>query len=445
MGTGAAGFVRRLAFEDLPDAIVERGKLLLLDTIGVAVAGAGTEPAAIARRAAALLFPAGPRDAGGQARALFRGGALSPAGAAFAGATAIDSVDAHDGHQPSKGHAGVALLPGLLALAETGPACDGREFLTCYLLGYELAHRAAVALHTTVGDYHTSGAWNALAVAALGARRFGLPEAGIREALGIAEYWGPRSQMMRVIDQPSMLKDGSGWGALVGVTAAVMAREGFTGAPAVTVEAEAVAPLWQDLGSRWLIPDVYVKAYPVCFWAQGPVTAVMELRREHGLRGDEIAAIRVETFHAATRLAERRPATSDHAQYSLPFPAAAAAVHGRLGLEQIDGPGLADPAVLKLAAGMELVERFEFEAAFPQRRLCEVELTLTDGRKLRSGPTEPKGHQGAPLGQAEIEAKFEILAGALPEPRREAIREAVLALEEQGDLAPFLDLLLEPA
>ncbi len=434
-----AEIVERLAYDDLPPAIVERGKLLLLDTIGVAAVGVRSEPGAIALRAAARLFPAGPEPA----RALFSGRPLSPAGAAFVGATAIDSVDAHDGHQPSKGHAGVALLPGLLAFAETAPdGLDGRGFLTSYVLGYELAHRAAVALHGSVPDYHTSGAWNALAVAALGARRLGLGAAGIREALGIAEYWGPRSQMMRVIDSPSMLKDGSGWGALVGVSAALLAAEGFTGAPAVTVEAEAQREVWQDLGVRWLLPEVYVKLHPVCFWAQGPVTAVLALRRQHDLEGPEIAGIRVETFHAATRLAERRPATSDHAQYSLPFPTAAAALHGRLGLEEIDGPGLDDPAVLALAEALELVERADFDAAFPNRRFCEVELTLKDGRRLRSGPTEPRGHQGAPLGQPEIEAKFETLAAALPAERRAAIRSAVLGLEEQGDLAPLRELLL---
>ena len=42
----------------------------------------------------------------------------------------------------------------------------------------------------------------------------------LRQAIGIAEYHGPRSQMMREIDNPTMLHDGSGWGAMVGVTAA---------------------------------------------------------------------------------------------------------------------------------------------------------------------------------------------------------------------------------
>jgi 2-methylcitrate dehydratase PrpD len=59
-----------------------------------------------------------------------------------------------------------------------------------------------------------------LATAAITARQLKLTKAQTREAIGIAEYHGPRSKMMRVIDAPTMVKDGSGWGAMAGVSAA---------------------------------------------------------------------------------------------------------------------------------------------------------------------------------------------------------------------------------
>ena len=122
----------------------------------------------------------------------------------------IDSLDAHDGFSLAKGHAGCALLPGLAAL-QYGQEVSGRDFLASLVIGYELACRAGVALHDTTSDYHTSGAWVALAVAALGIRVAGGTAGQLREALGIAEYYGPRSQMMREVDNPTMLHDGSGW------------------------------------------------------------------------------------------------------------------------------------------------------------------------------------------------------------------------------------------
>jgi 2-methylcitrate dehydratase PrpD len=149
--------------------------------------------------------------------------------------------------------------------------------LTALALGYEFGARAAMAQHSTVADYHTSGSWGAVTAAAVAARLLRLDHDQTRHALGIAEYHGPRSQMMRCIDHPTMVKDGSGWGAMAGVSAARLAAAGFTGAPAITVE-EAPA-YWADIGTRWYTMEQYFKPYPVCRWAPAPIEGVLALRR----------------------------------------------------------------------------------------------------------------------------------------------------------------------
>src|SRR4029078_1456186 len=106
------------------------------------------------------------------------------AGAAFAGAATIDALDGHDGHVLTKGHAGVAGLPALLAFVDGDAPCTGTEFITCLVLGYEVATRAGIALHASVADYHCSGAWNALACAALGGRWVQFDDAPLRAAAG---------------------------------------------------------------------------------------------------------------------------------------------------------------------------------------------------------------------------------------------------------------------
>ncbi len=73
--------------------------------------------------------------------------------------------------------------------------------------------------------------------------------------------------MMREIDNPTMLHDGSGWGALVGLSAAVLAEQGFIGAPAITLEAEEAAPHWANIGDFWQIENQHIKPYPICRWA----------------------------------------------------------------------------------------------------------------------------------------------------------------------------------
>jgi len=119
--------------------------------------------------------------------------------------------------------------------------------------------------------------------------------------------------MMRCIDYPTMLKDGSGWGAMTGVSAGLLARGGFTGAPAVTVEGAASEGIWSDLGTTWLTAAQDFKPYAVCYWAQCAIAGALALQRDHHLPLEAIETIQVFTFReAAGRLAAPRvplPAT----------------------------------------------------------------------------------------------------------------------------------------
>ncbi|HEY3149665.1 MAG TPA: MmgE/PrpD family protein, partial [Dongiaceae bacterium] len=334
------GMVFDLDTARVPAEVRHFAMLLLLDTLGVAAAARDMDASVIARETALDLYAA--RLGGPAARMMFDGRAASVAGAAFAAAAQIDNLDAHDGYNPTKGHLGVAIIPALMTFAQTAGALSGDEALAALIAGYEVGARAGIALHATVSDYHTSGAWNALGVAAVGARLRRLRAGQLREALGIAEYHGPRSQMMRVIDTPTMLHDGSAWGALAGATAVFLAERGFTGAPAITVEAADVAAIWRDLGQSWVVDRHYIKPYPVCRWVHALVGAALQLRAEHKLRGADVAAIELSAFHEATRLYRDVPETTAVAQYAISFPVAAALVHGRLGVSEITGSGLSD-------------------------------------------------------------------------------------------------------
>jgi 2-methylcitrate dehydratase PrpD len=438
-------FVRNLSFDALPRDVVEQAQRCFLDLIGVAAAGSRTRLSTIARGYAASHLC----GRGNEARMLFDGRRASSAGAAFAGATTIDAFDAHDGHVLTKGHVGVAILPALLALADLqaddAPAVDGRELLACLVLGYEIATRAGIALHASAADYHCSGAWNGLGCAAVAARVLRLTTAQTREALGVAEYFGVRGQMLRTCDFPSMVKDGSGMGAQVGVTAAWLAREGFTGAPAVTVEREEQRALWADLGVRWRIREQYFKAYPVCRWAQPAVEAVLGLQRAHRFDAADIAEIAIESFREAVDLGAgcAWPATTEDAQYSLPYAVAAALVFGRLGAEEVHEAAVAHPRVRRLLEAMTLREDDEFSTLFPAERWARASIRLKDGRLLRSEPARARGNPENPLGDEELRVKYHDLAvPVLGTPRAQRIERLVGELPRAPSLSPLLDAVL---
>ncbi|HEV2677525.1 MAG TPA: MmgE/PrpD family protein, partial [Aliidongia sp.] len=416
-------FIHDLRFEDLPPAVVQQAKRCLLDLIGVAASGRRTDLSRIVHGFAVRQMGS---SAGG-ARLLFDGRRVSPTGAAYAGAATIDAFDAHDGHRLTKGHAGVALLPALLAVADDGASIDGREFLTSLAMGYEIAIRAGIALHGTAADYHTSGAWNALGCAAIAARILALSPEQTRHALGIAEYHGPRSQMMRCIDHPTMVKDGSGWGALTGVSAAYLAQDGFTGAPAILLDEP--AETWRDLGRTWRITEQYFKPWPVCRWAQPAVEAVMMLTSDHRLSPDMIEQVEIQTFLAGVQLGAKPPATTEEAQYALGFPIAAALARGRLGADEIGVDGLQDPAILAMLGRIRIAEDERFTALFPAERYARATIVLKDGRELSTADVTAHGDPEAPLSVGEFTTKFRGLTRDVPPARVRTIEMAVAALD----------------
>ncbi len=404
---------------DIPDSALDFGATLLIDTLGVAAGAAPMHAGRIARdHAARFLAASDPRDAAGM---LFDGRKASIPGAAFAAATQIDNLDAHDGYNPTKGHIGCAVVPALCAFAESMPDLTARAALEALVMSYEIAARAAVALHGTVSDYHTSGAWNALGVVALGCRLRGASPEQLRHALGIAEYHGPRSQMMREIATPTMLHDGSGMGALVGAMACLMAADGFEGAPAITVEASEVAEVWADLGREWTVEKNYIKPYPICRWAHAAIDALDGLMGTHGFGAGDVTRIKVRTFAQAAALFPGMPETTSQAQYSLRFAMATRLLRGRIGPEDIVGEVLRDPAIAAALTLIEITEEPRHSTRFPLGRWSDVTVELRDGRVLASGDVHARGGPEAPMAMADVEAKFHIMAATLPTARRDAI------------------------
>lgn len=434
-------FTLGLAAADFPASARERAALMLLDTLGICAGSGSMEAGVLARDTAALLYAAG--DEAHATRMLFDGRKVSLAGAVYAAATQIDNLDGHDGYNPTKGHIGVVAAPTLAALAEHCPEITGPEALAALIVGYEVAGRAGIALHATASDYHTSGAWNALGVAAMAARLRRMTATQLREALGIAEYHGPRSQMMREIAAPTMLHDGSGWGALAGMSAAILAERGFTGAPAITVEAPEAAPHWADLGRFWQVEHQYVKPYPVCRWAHASIDAARQIMLDHAPRLDDIAEVRIRSFDYAVQLFPTMPDTTSKAQYSLPFAVATMLVHRRMGLEHISGAGLTDPAVAALVARTTSTAEQRHQSRYPAGRWADVDLVLSDGRVLASGDTHARGGPERPFAKSDIVTKFmEFAVPALGRSRAEAICAATLVLADPGsryaDLARHL-------
>jgi len=434
-------FIHETKWDDLPEDVRRQARRCLLDTLGAGISASRTKLSKIIHDFTASAF-------GGQGAYLWLDGReVSPPGAALANGMTIDALDIHDGHPLAKGHAGAAIVPAVLSTIplKNSVKVSGAELLTAMVIGYEVALRAGIALHATACDYHTSGAWNALGSAALVSRRLELSKEKTRHALGIAEYHGPRSQMMRCIDHPTMLKDGSGWGAMAGVSAAFLAKESFTGAPALTIEAEEAEDYWTDLGQNWQMTEQYFKPHAVCRWAQPAIEAALMLQQTHRLSPDDIDRIEVHTFHEAARLNCRHPQSTEEAQYSLPFPLAAAMVHGKLGPLELCKDSLTHTAILQISELIKLIEDETFSSRFPAQRIARVIIGTKDGKRCDSGEVEARWDNANPPSDQQLLEKFRWLVQAvLPDDRAAELEKMIWQCPDLPDAANLLDAIIKP-
>ncbi|MEP2029567.1 MAG: MmgE/PrpD family protein [Paracoccaceae bacterium] len=426
----------------VPESTMEMAAVLLVDTLGVCAGAADMDAGRIARQMAIDFH--GASTSSHAAPILFDGRTVSLPGAAYAAATQIDNLDAHDGYNPTRGHIGCAVIPALFAFASQIPELTGRQALMALVMSYEFSARAAFALHGSVSDYHTSGAWNALGVAALGSHLRGHNPETLRQALGIAEYHGPRSQMMREIANPTMLHDGSGMGALTGVSATLLAERGFLGAPAITVEADDVAAHWADLGQLWTIELNYIKPYPICRWAHAAIDAADTLVKTHDLHVDQISSVHINTFKESACLFPGVPGTTSEAQYSLAFAVAVQLKHGHIGPEEVSGPVLADPEIAAIVDRISVSEEPRHSVRFPDGRWSDMTITLKDGRTLASGDVNARGGPEAPMELPEIKSKFFAMAEPrLGASRSQAIWSTTQSLTKESVLFSDLTKLVE--
>jgi len=427
----ALQFILRTTWADLPAAVQQQARRCLLDLTAATLAGTQTPVARIVADLAVSQF------GGDEATILVDARRASLTGAALANGFAANALDIDDGYRPVKGHPGVCVFPALLAVCERFPVA-GHDFLTALVIGYEIGMRAGLIRHATAATYHASGSWGALAAAAAAGRILGLDNLSLHEALGIATYHAPLAPMMKGIARPNMAKDATGWGGMVGLSAVLLAAQGFTGIDPLF--AEAPAPEWiADLGQRWRILDLYFKPYACCRWAQPAIAAVLRIANQAHFTPAQIAGIHVRTFAAAASLSRAHPQNTEEAQYNLAFPIAAALIDGELGPCQVSPPRLHDPDLLALADRVTVEIAPAYEAVFPDTACADVLVTLPDGQTLASGRTEAKWQPPDTPTDAELDAKFRWLVEPLLGAEAAAgLSQQIWTLAERADSGSFL-------
>lgn len=287
-------FVAGLTLETLPAEVVEKVRCNLLHNLACAMAAhsVGAEAWALARGrlpAEATLICAGDRVPVEQA--------------AFANAVLVHGRAQDDTHFAARCHAGAAVTPVALALAEAR-RLGGDRFIPALVAGYEVATSLGemFALATTRRGFRSSMVFGTLGAAATAASLLGLDAQRTADAIAIAtSFSGGLNEAW--IEGSTEWRWELGMAARNGIVAAELAAAGAHGAPrafegaagfvrAFTGDDAWSAPSDWELGSRWRLLDVIYKPYPVCNILQTSVALAIELACEYDLRSDDVAAMR---------------------------------------------------------------------------------------------------------------------------------------------------------
>lgn len=435
-----AGFIRGIEFEALPGTTVHMARLAFLDWLGSVAAGGQHPPF---QKILAVIRGQG---GVGQATLLATGEKTSCLNAALGNGVASHIAELDDVHRGSILHAGAAVIPAALAVAEMTGA-SGRKLLTSIVAGYEVAVRIGEAV--TPSHYyfwHTTGTCGTFGAAAAAGKLLDLTEEQLIWALGNAGTQA--AGLWEFLADGAMSKHlHPGKAAFNGVLAALLAGEGFTGAKRI-LEGErgfcrATAPQF-DLtritaglgGPPYKIEENSFKIHASCRHTHPAVDVTIELARQNKIKPQEVANITVRTYRTALQITgDYRPATVYAARFSLPFCVALALKRGRCSLDDFNQDTLNDAEIRELMSRVSLVPDAELEAGHPACWPSVVEITDRHGRVYRGRTDFPKGDPENPLTDAELAAKFRALAGEpWGEKKAERLEKAVMELEKAENM-----------
>jgi len=429
-----AGMASALAFDELSAPVRELARQCVLDYLGVALAGAQDPLVRILLNETA--------EAGGSPQASIIGHSerLPALSAALVNGAAAHALDYDDVNMAMPGHPSVAILPGLLALAEL-KGSSGPEFITAFVAGYETACRIGAALrpgHYNLG-FHSTGTIGSFGAAAACSRLLGLDGETTAIALGIAgtQAAGLKSQF------GTMCKPfHAGKAAQNGLLAARLAQRGFssrtdivecvqgfalTHGPDFVPEASFATP---EAGFH-LLANLF-KYHAACYFTHAPIECARRLRAEHKLTPDMIAGITVKIDASCDRVCNIPiPVDGLQSKFSLRQTVAMAlAGVDTASLGAYNAENARDPGLVKLRERV----RFEWQQGWPQT-LSELELELADGRRVSARhdagiPAADIAEQSERLG-----AKFDALvAPVLGAPRARELREMISGLDDVADI-----------
>ena len=444
-------------YEDIPQYALDHAKMLTLDVLASMVGTRHVISSEIARSVAEEL--------GGPEEATIVGSKKKVAAhnAAFANAIQCYGLDFVDDHNESNAHPSPVTYPVSFNLSELYHR-TGKEFLEACCLGNEVVCRMGSAYMGEMYDqgFHPTSTCGTMGGVVSAAKLMKLDELKTSYAQGIAG--SGVAGLMAWNSQGSFTKRyQAGRPSMDCVVAARLADKGFNGPTDIYESTDGLLHAYsfhdhydtkwitEDLGKKWIFASSSIKVYPCCRYSGGHLDACLEIVKKYHPDPAKIEKIFIrsskQTLHLLAEPRKWDPKNIVDLQFSMPYQASAAFLHGKFGVAELDTALIEDPLIKKMIRNTEAVLDEEFENRYPDHYSSAVTITMADGTEYSAVVDDPKGDWRNPVTYEDVENKFRDLANSVyADPARtEKVIKFVSDIENQPDMAVLMQLVNDEA
>lgn len=448
----ACAFIEASSYDKLPDEAVRIARRCILDGLGLFVAGSDEESVEVLVKDA--------RDTGGRADALLLGAGDLKVPANLAARVLGTAGHAHDWDDTQATsdpahvyglltHPTIPPLTAALVMAQKIGKVSGKDFVNAFVTGVEVESK--ISEWMTPDHYkrglHSSGTVGTFGAVAAAAKLLGLKGEQLAHSIGIAASMAAGIRCnFGTMTKPLHV----GRASENGVTAALLAAQGFTADPEsldgrwgfIQVQGAGIteAKTSQGFGKTWSIvdPGVSIKPYPSGIVTHQSMDALLKLVTEKNVDPDKVERI---DFHAGSNILNpiRYPIAQNHlqAKFSMAALLSMIVLRRRAGRQEFTNAFIQDPKTQDMQRRIRTHLDPEIEAKGMDVIRSRVEITLKDGAKLTEWANEKyRGGPNNPMTDKDLEAKVAACtAGILSDQRRDAMIAAAWKVETQANAA----------
>jgi len=440
-------YVANLNWRKIPSKVVQKCKVHMLDTLGVALRGSLTSHS---QQTVKVI-----RDIGCEPQCTIVGHSFktSMIEAAFLNSIMAHSIDFDDGHKFI--HPGCVIIPVSLSIAEQ-KHLTGEKLIVGIIAGYEISIRTSLAagLKHRKRGYHPTATCNFFGAAAAAANLLNLSPLQVNSAFGLACTQAAGVTQYRFDGSPNKHFH-AGMAARGGMLSVLLALSEFRGTKEalegefgfLNVMAEGGEPelLVDGLGDKFAILETEIKPYPSCRQTHAPIDLVLEAVHKYDIDPENIWEVLLYTYEYAYKswlINTEPPSSKLQAMLNIPYCMAIAFIDGKVTLDQFREGRLKDKNVHDLLKKITIRVDDDFSRQFSSQKNARLQINFKDGSTLTLSTQNPRGSVDKLLTFSEVVTKFRELAEpVIGEKRVEDIIERVNRLEDLTNVGELVSLL----